>query len=1294
MKKKLMLTSLLNATVLAGTLAISMVAASGADYATTLKNLNPIGYWRLNEPTQPVVPTYPMTNFGTAGAVANGTYYGVPSLGQPGALASDADTAAQFGTISSYAEVPYSTALNPATSFTVEFWAKRTNSATATASVLCNFGPSRSNGYLVFAGNADLKWTFRTYSNTTRGSLISTAAIVQDQWTHVVCVHDGTGTGANSIYLDGVLDSTLSPAPYVPQAISNMRIGIGPNNETPAWPFPGLLDDIAIYSSALTPTQIAAHYEAATNAAPATPYKTLVQTDGAVTYWRLNEPTLPLYVPYAATNSGTLGSAQDGKYSMVGSTTGGTGPVRQQFAGFESDNKSVALNGTSGQISIPGFAKTTDTCTITGWIKRNGTQVGTSPFLFQRATGSPATGLVVNFTDRVAYSWNDDAGSYNYNPGADFYIPDGVWTFAALTVTSTNATIYIGSTNGLKSATRTAAHQPHDFSGGPLAIGQDTGSTTRFVKGNLDEIAIFDQALDYSAISNLFYAATPAIPLVTRTLDPLYEGMTVTFSAFGVGGTPVTYQWRKDGSNLSGKTSSTLVLNSVTVASSGNYDVVVTGGALSVTSAVSAITIVAGPPVIVQQPVSITRFEGAVATFSVANQGSTPWSFQWKKGGTAITGATASSYTIPVVHTADAGSYTVTITNPLGSTNSAAATLTILPGDNYATQMAYSGAGAYWQLNEKSGTVAYDYIGGLNCTIAGVITNNVVSVRPPTYAGYSATNTCFAFAGGNTSDGLSTPTLLNFTNTSITMAAWVMPYSGLLAVTSDVNFVANAGGMGINSAGTDGKVRAHPLWGSDTGLTFSFDTWNYVVVIWTPNGQTFYLDNGDGSGLRTSTVGGTIDPNTWKGTPFYIGRQAGRTDRGWPGQIDELALFDRALTPSEVTNLYVNAIKGPTAPSIIAQPQSQTVLAGTPVSFTVGVLGSLPMSFQWRHAGVNLPGATANSLTIASPSYTDAGTYDVVVSNGIGSPATSAAAILTVQAPATYAYLTNDLVLHLRFDGDYLDTSGRTNDAMAPYLPPAFLGGKIGQGVHIASTTGNDNQYLQVTDVAGDLVFNESASFSVGYWVRYTAGFNDTPIIGNAINSTYQLGWVFTDSDPAGKVEYSLVSPPSGGLYVRNPVPGCPVINNGAWHHVLGVVDRASGMASVYVDGAIAGSWSIAGLGSLDSGNAVTIGQDPLGNYGSATFDMDDLGIWRRALTPGEASGIYAAGQIGQSFDVKGPMRLTLQTSGSGLELIWSSGTLESADNVGGPYNTVVGAAAPYYKVPAGADKKFYRVKL
>jgi hypothetical protein len=91
---------------------------------------------------------------------------------------------------------------------------------------------------------------------------------------------------------------------------------------------------------------------------------------------------------------------------------------------------------------------------------------------------------------------------------------------------------------------------------------------------------------------------------------------------------------------------------------------------------------------------------------------------------------------------------------------------------------------------------------------------------------------------------------------------------------------------------------------------------------------------------------------------------------------------------------------------------------------------------------------------------------------------------------------------------------------------------------------------------------------------------------------------------------------------------------------------------------------------------------------------MDDLGIWRRALTSYDALSIYNAAQgAGQSFDVYGPVKVTITTSGGTATIAWQAGTLESSDDLTG-WTPVAGASAPTFTVTPTAGKKFYRVRL
>jgi hypothetical protein len=87
--------------------------------------------------------------------------------------------------------------------------------------------------------------------------------------------------------------------------------------------------------------------------------------------------------------------------------------------------------------------------------------------------------------------------------------------------------------------------------------------------------------------------------------------------------------------------------------------------------------------------------------------------------------------------------------------------------------------------------------------------------------------------------------------------------------------------------------------------------------------------------------------------------------------------------------------------TILEPPTDVQVAQGSPASFTVGTAGTIPLVFQWRHNGKNLvdggniSGAFTTTLHLHSTHFTDAGAYDVVISNTCGEQ-TSRAAELTV----------------------------------------------------------------------------------------------------------------------------------------------------------------------------------------------------------------------------------------------------------------------------------------------------------
>ncbi len=116
-------------------------------------------------------------------------------------------------------------------------------------------------------------------------------------------------------------------------------------------------------------------------------------------------------------------------------------------------------------------------------------------------------------------------------------------------------------------------------------------------------------------------------------------------------------------------------------------------------------------------------------------------------------------------------------------------------------------------------------------------------------------------------------------------------------------------------------------------------------------------------------------------------------------QIDDLKVattFAEVISSSPVT-----------APIIVAQPQSQTVYAGSTVEFSVDADGSAPLIYQWKFNGTNLANGNNATLSLTNVTSTNAGSYSVVVSNYAGTT-NSAAATLTVEpAPPAALSLVN-----------------------------------------------------------------------------------------------------------------------------------------------------------------------------------------------------------------------------------------------------------------------------------------------
>jgi len=143
-------------------------------------------------------------------------------------------------------------------------------------------------------------------------------------------------------------------------------------------------------------------------------------------------------------------------------------------------------------------------------------------------------------------------------------------------------------------------------------------------------------------------------------------------------GTPQpTFQWQRDGTNLPGATASSLVFINVQPANAGTYRVIVTNSLGFVVSSNAIVTPVGASPIVVSAPQDRTTICGEGTSFTVAGDGTPPFSYQWQFNGMDQVDATNSTLVLAGVTTNQAGAYTVNITNALGFTNSQPAMLTV-----------------------------------------------------------------------------------------------------------------------------------------------------------------------------------------------------------------------------------------------------------------------------------------------------------------------------------------------------------------------------------------------------------------------------------------------------------------------------------------------------------------------------------------------------------------------------------------------------------------------------------------
>ena len=501
-------------------------------------------------------------------------------------------------------------------------------------------------------------------------------------------------------------------------------------------------------------------------------------------------------------------------------------------------------------------------------------------------------------------------------------------------------------------------------------------------------------------------APTITTPPADQTVT---AGQTASFSVTASGTAPLTYQWFKNGTAIGGATSSTYTTPATVVGDSGSlFTVTVTNAAGSATGGPATLTVNTAP-LITTQPANQTVNAGQTASFSVTASGTGPLTYQWYKNGTAIGGATSSTYTTPATVSGDSGShFTVTVTNTGGTVTSAPATLTVNTPPTITTQpasqtVAVGQTATFNVVATGTAPLTYQWSKG-GIAIAGATSSTYTT--PATVIGnnnsqYTVTVTNVA---GTVTSTVATLTVTNSSlippvlfcsntappyNSSVTLVPTFSGGTGVIGSagigSADITASAVSGSSyptpALTSAktytlsvtGTGGTSASATCTATPTSVTIS--SISPAKQTMAPGKQTFTATASGGAtnNLTWTATGGTFAGNVWT-SPNTVGT------------------YTITATSVDEPSVSVTTTVTVSAPVITTQPSSENVCTNS--STTLSVVASYATSYQWNLNGTPILGATSSSYFIPSAVAMDAGNYTVTVTNAAGFVISNAAKVV------------------------------------------------------------------------------------------------------------------------------------------------------------------------------------------------------------------------------------------------------------------------------------------------------------
>ena len=696
----------------------------------------------------------------------------------------------------------------------------------------------------------------------------------------------GNGTGYFAPPPYSVTNSSFVADYWDPILLGQTRSYSGNGN------FGGYVQDVAIYTNALSFLQISNHFNAGTNGLGN--YQTTISADNPFMHWRMNAPiwtnnfeagnTFPVannYGSAAATFvNNTYGTAPlTGTAAAVyqpGTLPGYAGGLAG--SGFGPFTNGCAFNGLEGVVDVgvsPAINPTdvTNNYSLLLWFKGNPMDALNARFQCPASHGNLSWKAQFHNGTTYASTWGAGSSAQIAPVGnyTTYYPNDDQWhmyTFVANynNGVSTNFSVYLDNCahfTTLNYNVGVAGSNTMDaFIGGdpdpqymsPTNFLTFTSGEQEFA-GQVAHVAFFPTNLTVSQIQTLYYDAQPgpAVVITQPISAAVNQGSAFTNTVVAGGGAPYLYQWYTNGVALVHATNASLIINPVEpYNASTNYYVVITNLYGVVTSASASLTVFSVPSVTTGNPVTYTNlytlYQGASPTYSVSATGALPLRYQWFTNGAPMGGATNATYTFTNVQGPFFTNYCV-VTNVAGVATSSVWTAQVLADPTnstgglaaYPQQVLALNPIAYWRMNDASldavddgngdnGYYCHDYAGGND----GIYTN-VYFLGGSGYNFVSDPSDSSAeFAGANSDAGsILAPDLATSTgsNAEFTVVAWANPVQSMNGINTPT--IVAKGGYNQEEFALDAGASAN---------SFRFEVRNAAGTVYNAN-STFSVNN-------------------------------------------------------------------------------------------------------------------------------------------------------------------------------------------------------------------------------------------------------------------------------------------------------------------------------------------------------------------------------------------------------------------------------------------------------------------